>query len=173
MKSGEDTTLKDKDGKAITVHCYVADESGASYYINSFCQAVPTGEGAATPLEDLVKAHQLRVLSATEVLQIQAAKNGVPAKKAAAAAAKSAAPEKPARKVRTKVLKPAAEQPDPKPAEAPENAQKPGKPADISKEEIKAEMEMLLQAFPAKLLAAELRRRGFVFSAVKPVVIEI
>lgn len=173
MRSGADTTLKDKDGKAITVHCYVADESGNSYYINSFCQAVPTGEGVATQLEDLVKAHQLRVLSATEVLQIQAAKNGVSAKKAAAAAAKSAAPEKPARKVRMKVMKPAAEQPDPKPAEAPENAQKPGKKEDVSKLEIKAELEMLLAAIPDKLLAAELRRRGFVFSAVKPVVIEI
>ena len=173
MKSGEDTTLKDKDGKAITVHCYVADESGTSYYINSFCQAVPTGEGAATPLEDLVKAHQLRVLSATEVLQIQAAKIGVPAKKAAAAAAKAEEPEKKGRKVRLKVLKPAAEQPDQKSAEGAENAQKPGEPADISKEEIKAEMEMLLQTFPTKMLAAELRRRGFVFSAVKPVILEL
>lgn len=173
MRSGADTTFKDKDGKAIKVHCYVADDSGTSYYINSFCQAVPTGEGAATPLEDLVKSHELRVLTPEEMLKVHAAKNGVSAKKAAAAAAKSAAPEKPARKIRTKALKPAAEQPDPKPAEAPENAQKPGKKEDVSELEIKAELDMLLAAIPDKLLAAELRRRGFVFSAVKPVVIEI
>lgn len=173
MRSGADTTFKDKDGNAIKVHCYVADDSDTRYYINSFCQAVPTGEGAATPLEDLVKSHELRVLTPEEVLKVHAAKNGVSAKKAAAAAAKSAAPEKPARKVRMKVLKPAAEQPDPKPAEGPKNDPKPAKHEEVRQEEINAEMEMLLQAFPAKMLAAELRRRGFVFSAVKPVVIEI
>ena len=173
MRSGADTTFRDKDGKAIIVHCYVADESGSSYYVNSFCQAVPTGEGAATPLEDLVKGHELRVLPAEEVLKIQAAKSGVPAKKLVAEAKKEEAAAKALRKVRTKALKPAAEQPDQKPAEGPENAPKPGKKEDVSQKEINAEMEMLLQAIPAKMLADELRRRGFVFSAVKPVVIEI
>lgn len=166
MRAGADTTLKDKDGKAITVHCHVADEGGNCYFINCFCQAVPTGEGVATQLEDLAKDHELRVLSATEVLQIRAAKSGVPAKK-------SEEPGKTARKVRTKALKTADEQPDPKPAEAPENAQKPGKKEDVSQQEINAEMEMLLQSFPSKMLAEELRRRGFVFCAVKPVVIEL
>ena len=173
MKSGEDTLMKDKDGKAITVHCYVADEGGSSYYINSFCQAVPTGEGVATPLEDLVKAHQLRVLSATEVLQIQAAKSGISAKKAAAAAAKAGEPEKKARKPRLKVLKPSAEQPDREPAEGAEKAPEPGNAADISNEDIKAELALVIQTIPTKMLADELRRRGFVFCAVKPVVIEL
>ena len=30
MRSGADTTFKDKDGNAIKVHCYVADDSGTS-----------------------------------------------------------------------------------------------------------------------------------------------
>ena len=165
MKSGEDTLLKDNEGKAITVHCYVADERGDKYYINSYCQAVPVGEGVATPLEDLVKSQKVRVLSPEEAVQMFAAKNGVPAKKVKA--------EEPAKKDRKKAAKPAAEQPAPEPAEAPENAPKPGKKAEISDAEIKAELEMLMQAIPDKMLADELRRRGFVFSAVKPVVIEI
>ena len=168
MKSGEDTLLKDNEGKAITVHCYVADERGDRYYINSYCQAVPVGEGVATPLEDLVKAQKVRVLSPEEAVQMFAAKNGVPAKKV-----KAAEPAKKGRGGREKAAKPAAEQPAQKPAEAPENAPKPGEKAEISDAEIKAELEMLLAAIPDKLLAAELRRRGFVFSAVKPVVIEI
>ena len=54
----------------------------------------------------------------------------------------------------------------------------PGKPGDQadkepSREDIKAELQLVIGTIPTKMLAAELRRRGFVFSAVKPVIIEI
>lgn len=165
MRSGEDTSLKDKDGKAILVHSYVADELGERYYVNAFCQAVPVGEGAAVPLEDLVNGAGVRMLSAAEVLQLEAAKQGISTRQAAGA-------EKKPRGGRRKDAKPADGQQEPKAPEAPENEPGPGK-EDISDATTKAELSMLLQTIPDRLLADELRRRGYVFSAVKPVIINI
>lgn len=165
MRSGEDTSLKDKDGKAILVHSYVADARGDRYYVNAFCQAVPVGEGAAVPLEDLVNGIGVRMLTPAEVLQLEAAKQGISTKQAAGS-------EQKPRGGRRKTAKSEEGQQEPKAPEAPENEPKPGR-EDISGATIKAELSMIMQTIPDKLLADELRRRGYVFSAVKPVIINI
>ena len=165
MRSGEDTLQRDRDGKAITVHSYIADESGERYYVNAFCQAVPVGEGAAVPLEDLVKGTPVRLLTAAEVLQLENAKKGVSTTKATSS-------EKKERKARTRAAKPDAGQLEP---DAPEEPEKGAEQAndDVSDDTVRAEINMVIQMIPDRLLADELRRRGYVFSAVKPVVIEI
>ena len=160
MKSGEDTLLKDKDGKAILVHSYVADASGASYYINAYCQAVPTGEGVAVELKNLIRETEVRVLSASEVLQLESAKA-------------SAAPRPAPRKQRTrKPAKDAAAPTEPASAAEPQNGpETPEK--EVSEAETKAELSMVLQLIPDQLLADELRRRGWQVVAVKPALVNL
>lgn len=159
-RTGAETGFKDKDGKPILVHSYVADESGATYHINAYSQAVPTGDGVAVELDRLIQDGGVRVLSAQEVLQLAA-----PAK-----------PE-PAKRGRRKAEKPVETK---KVIDSPaDDVQEPGKPAEEpakdepTKDNIKAELRLLIGTIPTKMLADELRRRGFVFSAVKPVIIEI
>lgn len=159
MKTGEDTLLKDRDGKAILVHSYVADAAGARYYVNAYCQAVPVGEGAAVELKDLLRDSEVRMLSATEVLQLEAEKAGTPAKPAA-------------RKLRTRKPVQAEAEPVPAPAEGPGNGSETAKP-EVSDAEAKAELSMVLQLIPDNLLAQELRRRGWQVTAVKPALINL
>jgi hypothetical protein len=159
MKSGEDTLLKDKDGKAILVHSYVADAAGARYYINAYCQAVPTGEGVAVELKNLIRDSEVRVLSAAEVLQLESEKS---------------APAKPAqRKARARKPEKDAEAPtEQAPAEEPQNGSESAKP-DVSSAETKAELAMVLKLIPDQLLAEELRRRGWHVVAVKPALVNL
>lgn len=160
MKSGEDTLLKDKDGKAILVHSYVADASGARYYINSYCQAVPTGEGVAVELKNLIRDSEVRVLSAAEILQLESAKA-------------AAAPKPATRKPRARKLAKEAEAPtDQAPAEEPQNGSESARP-DVSEAETKAELAMVLKLIPDQLLAEELRRRGWHVVAVKPALVNL
>lgn len=158
-RSGAETGFNDKDGKPILVHSHVADAGGATYHINAYSQAVPTGDGVAVELDRLIQAGGVRVLSAQEVLQLAAPAKPEPAKRGRRKA------EKP---VETRKIIDA-------PAEHQEDPGKPGDQADNepSREDIKAELQLLIGTIPTKMLADELRRRGFVFSAVKPVIIEI
>ena len=160
-RTGAETGFKDKDGKPILVHSYVADESGATYHINAYSQAVPTGDGVAVELDRLIQDGGVRVLTPQEVLQ---------------QSAQAAAPSKPGRRGRKPAEKPVVTK---KVIEAPADEQQPGnrgddpEPGEPSSEDIKAELQLVIGTIPTKMLAAELRRRGFVFSAVKPVIIEI
>lgn len=142
MKSGEDTSLKDKDGKAILVHSHVADAKGDIYRVNAFQQAVPLGDGVAVQLADLIRTSEVRVLSAQEVLEMQASKP------APAAAARS--------RRKKELLPPAAEIRQDNPGGA-----DPG---------VLAEISMVISTIPDKMLADELRRRGYVFSAARLVI---
>ena len=176
--SGAQTGFNDKDGKPILVHAHVADANGATYYINAYSQAVPTGDGVAVELERLSKESELRVLSAQEVLKLQPS---VPVEKPKAKRAPRGSSK---RLMQPRQEKPApavapAEVPAPAPSAAPAPAEKPEDPSvkkepnDVDQAEINAELEMLIQAIPDRLLADELRRRGYVFSAVKPVIVQL
>lgn len=142
MKSGEDTSLKDKDGKAILVHSHVADAKGDIYRVNAFLQAVPLGDGVAVQLADLLRTGEVRVLTAQEVLEMQASKP---------------APAATARSRRKKELLPSA---------AEVRQDNPGG-ADPG---VLAEISMVISTIPDKMLADELRRRGYVFSAARLVI---
>ena len=146
MKSGEDTLLKDKDGKAILVHSHVADAKGDIYRVNAFLQAVPLGDGVAVQLADLLRTGEVRVLTAQEVLEMQASK---PAP--AAAAARS-------RRRKKELLPPAA------------SASAESQPSGDADPGVLAEISMVISTIPDKMLADELRRRGYVFSAARLVI---
>ena len=190
--TGAPTGFKDKEGNPILVHAYVADSNGSTYYINAYSQAVPTGEGVAVELERLSKDSELRVLSAKEVLEMHPAfKSSEPkAKRAPRGSAKTARGKKPAAPAPAAASEPAPEvspapaheaapvpspaaAPAPAPAEKPQDPSVRKEPNDVDQAEINAELEMLIQAIPDRLLAAELRRRGYVFAAVKPVIVHL
>lgn len=145
MRSGEDTSLKDKDGKAILVHSHVADAKGDIYLVNAFLQAVPIGDGVAVQLADLLRTGEVRVLTAQEVLEMQASKP------APAAAARS-------RRRKKEQLPPAA------------SASAESQPSGDADPGVLAEISMVISTIPDKMLADELRRRGYVFSAARLVI---
>ena len=178
LPSGAATGKTDKNGSPICVHQTIADSAGAVYYVNSYCQAVPRDDGAATDLADLIEREHgdVRVLSADELLSTISAdakaagaagasgakKQRRPRRKAADTPASSclpAAPEVPAEAKETALKE--------KPAEDPVPNEKPV-PADIP-----ADMALVLQAMPDRVLAEELHRRGYVFTAVKPVILTL
>lgn len=168
LPSGAATGKTDKNGRDICVHHNIADSAGAVYYVNSYCQAVPRDDGAATDLADLIEREHgdVRVLSADELLaDAQAAgakKLRKPRRKAAdipSDSQPSAAPEVPAEAKETALKE--------KPAEDPVPKEKPV-PADIP-----ADMALVLQAIPDRALAEELHRRGYVFTAVKPIILTL
>lgn len=185
LPSGAATGKTDKNGSPICVHQTIADSAGAVYYVNSYCQAVPRDDGAATDLADLIEREHgdVRVLSADELLSTisddakaagaaGAKKQRRPRRKAADTPASSclpAAPEVPAEAKETALKEKPAEDPVPneKPAEKPVPNEKPV-PADIP-----ADMALVLQAMPDRVLAEELHRRGYVFTAVKPVILTL
>lgn len=72
-KGNIDTTFTDRLGTPIEIHSYLADDSGRVYYVNSHCQAVPSNDedAPAVALSDFLKEHQVRVLSADEVLSFR------------------------------------------------------------------------------------------------------
>lgn len=73
-KGNIDTTFTDRWGNPIEIHSYLADDSGRVYFVNSHCQAVPSNDedAPAVALSNFLKDHQVRVLSADEVLSINA-----------------------------------------------------------------------------------------------------
>ena len=148
-KTGEETPYKDRDGKAIKVHNYIADATGARYYVNSACQAVPVGEGAAVPLEELVNDKELgvRVLSATEVGKLESERSATSRE---TPSAKQQQIDKKNEEEAAKMTKLAKE----------------GK-LDITEEDIKSELQFILKLMPDEMLADELKRRGYMLQGIK------
>ena len=148
-KTGEETPYKDRDGKAIKVHSYVADATGARYYINSACQAVPVGEGAAVPLEELVNDKELgvRVLSAAEVGKLESERSATSRETPSAKQQQIDAKNDEEAAKRTRLAKE-------------------GK-LEITEEDIKSELQMILKLMPDEMLADELKRRGYMLQAIK------
>ena len=153
-RSGADTGFKDKDGNPILVHAHVSDAAGAVYYINAYSQAVPKGDGVAVELDRLLQDGEVRVLSAEEVLKLNEPKP----------AGRGKYPRKPKQEP-VRVIREDAGKPEPAKDPAPEN--------EPDSNEIMAELQLVIGTIPDKMLADELRRRGYVFSAVKPVIVNI
>ena len=149
LKTGEETPYKDRDGKAIKVHNYIADATGAMYIVNSACQAVPVGEGAAVPLEELVNDKELgvRVLSATEVGKLESERS----------ATSRATPSDKQQQINKKNDKEAAKL---------TKLAKDGK-LEPTEEEIKSELQMIVKMMPDEMLADELKRRGYMLQGIK------
>jgi hypothetical protein len=151
MKTGEETPYKDRDGKAIKVHSYVADATGARYYINSACQAVPVGEGAAVPLEELVNDKELgvRLLSAAEVCKLETERSATTRE---TPAAKQARIDKKNDAAAVRATKDAAA----------------GKEEEeVTADDVKKELEMIVKLMPDEMLADELKRRGYILQGIK------
>ena len=151
MKTGEETPYKDRDGKAIKVHSYVADATGARYYINSACQAVPVGEGAAVPLEELVNDKELgvRLLSAAEVVKLETERSATTRE---TPAAKQARIDKKNDAAAVRATKDAAA----------------GKEEEeVTADDVKKELEMIVKLMPDEMLADELKRRGYILQGIK------
>lgn len=151
MQTGEETPYKDRDGKAIKVHSYVADATGARYYINSACQAVPVGEGAAVPLEELVNDKELgvRLLSAAEVGKLETERSATTRE---TPAAKQARIDKKNDEAAVRATKDAAA----------------GKEEEEeTDDDIKNDLEMIVKLMPDEMLADELKRRGYILQGIK------
>lgn len=151
MKTGEETPYKDRDGKAIKVHSYVADATGARYYINSACQAVPVGDGAAVPLEELVNDQELgvRLLSAAEVCKLETERSATTRE---TPAAKQARIDKKNDAAAVRATKDAAA----------------GKEEEeVTADDVKKELEMIVKLMPDEMLADELKRRGYILQGIK------
>ena len=151
LKTGEETPYKDRDGKAIKVHSYVADATGARYYINSACQAVPVGEGAAVPLEELVNDKELgvRLLSAAEVCKLETERSATTRE---TPAAKQARIDKKNDAAAVRATKDAAA----------------GKEEEeATDDDIKKDLEMIVKLMPDEMLADELKRRGYILQGIK------
>lgn len=152
LKTGEETPYKDRDGKAIKVHAYVADATGARYYINSACQAVPVGEGAAVPLEELVNDKELgvRLLSAAEVSKLETERSATTRE---TPSAKQAAIDKKNDKEAARLTKDAQ---DGKKVEE-----------EITEDDVRSELQTLVKFMPDEMLADELKRRGYILQGIK------
>lgn len=151
MQTGEETPYKDRDGKAIKVHSYVADATGARYYINSACQAVPVGEGAAVPLEELVNDKELgvRLLSAAEVGKLETERSATTRE---TPAAKQARIDKKNDEAAVRATKDAAA----------------GKEEEeATDDDIKKDLDMIVKLMPDEMLADELKRRGYILQGIK------
>lgn len=151
MQTGEETPYKDRDGKAIKVHSYVADATGARYYINSACQAVPVGEGAAVPLEELVNDKELgvRLLSAAEVGKLETERS---ASTRETPAAKQASIDK---------------KNDAEAVRATKDAAAGKEEEEATDDDIRKDLEMIVKLMPDEMLADELKRRGYILQGIK------
>lgn len=152
LESGVETTFHDKDGKPIRVHSYIKDGEGMIYYINSHCQAVPEEDAPAIELAKLVESAEITCLSAEEVLSVQKPE-----------------PRRRGRKPRNQEGRPAVVSPAEQPVQG-----KPEGGADAQQEAlIPFDLKVVLSAIPDKILADELRRRGYSLCAVKPAFIQL
>ena len=158
LESGVETTFHDKDGKSIRVHSYIKDGEGMVYYINSHCQAVPEDEAPAVELAKLVESTEVTCLTADEVLSVQK-----PEPRRRGRGRRARTPEGNA--VASQEPAPSAEQPAP------------GKDAGEAPAQQEAllpfDLKVVLSAIPDKILADELRRRGYSLCAVKPAFIQL
>lgn len=152
LESGVETTFHDKDGKPIRVHSYIKDVEGMVYYINSHCQAVPEDEAPAVELAKLVESTEVTCLTAEEVLSVQKPE-----------------PRRRGRKPRNQEGRPAVTPPAEQAVQG-----KPEEGAEAQQEAlIPFDLKVVLSAIPDKILADELRRRGYSLCAVKPAFIQL
>ena len=167
LYSGADTGVKDKDGNPITVHSYIADAAGDVYNVNSYCQAVPKGDGAATDLAELVSRAEVRVLTADEVLAMKAPADPTPEKRGRRKRSfMEAASRKPRR---SQDSEPNASEEVPAVEPEKEAAAEQSMPKDA----IPVDLAIILKTVPDRILAEELRRRGYAFTAVKPIILTV
>ena len=174
LRTGVETSFKDKDGKPIKVHDYVKDSDGNRYYINSYCQAVPEGSDApAVELSRLMETTLVSVMSIEEVLNMpstvehrrrggrrKTVKTDEEAERAAAADAEAKA----VAEARLKAAEEAARQ----------RLAAQGGPAAPSEGELHpVTQQLLLSVIPDDVLAGELRRRGYTLCAVRPALVEL
>ena len=152
LESGVETTFHDKDGKSIRVHSYIKDGEGMVYYINSHCQAVPEDEAPAVELAKLVESKEVTCLTAEEVLSVHKPE-----------------PRRRGRKPRNQEGSPAVIPP----AEQPVQGKDAGEAQAQQEPLIPFDLKVVLSAIPDKILADELRRRGYSLCAVKPAFIQL
>lgn len=152
LESGVETTFHDKDGKSIRVHSYIKDGEGMVYYINSHCQAVPEDEAPAVELAKLVESTEVTCLTAEEVLSVQKPE-----------------PRRRGRRPRNQEGRPAVVSP----AEQPVHGKDAGEAQAQQEALIPFDLKVVLSAIPDKILADELRRRGYSLCAVKPAFIQL
>ena len=152
--TAQETIFKDGFGKEIKNNSFIADAKGNTYRVNLVNGlATPLNECAVTPLQDLLDQGGVKVLSAQETLQLAADKAGI----ARVGSSK-----------RTEASKT-----DAKLAEAPQHVRAEEAQNNAPAPDVMAEIALALQVIPDNLLAKELRRRGYVFCAVKPAIVEL
>ena len=150
----QETIFKDVLGKEIKNNNFIADAQGNTYRVNLVTGlATPLNEGAVTRLQDLLDLGGVKVLSAQETLMLEADKAGI----ARVGSSKRAE----------------ASKTDAKPAEAPQHVRAGEAQNNAPAPDVMAEIALALQVIPDNLLAKELRRRGYVFCAVKPAIVEL
>ena len=162
IRSGAETPYKDKDGNVIKVHDYVQDGNGTRYFINTYCQAVPEGDGAAVELSRLIEESPVTLMTIEDVLNMKTPvatrRRGGRRKKEAPAAEEK----------KPKVLKPK------KPADTAAPAEEEHHQEAVNREQlVPVDENMVLSVFPDDVLANELRRRGYTLCAVRPVLMEL
>lgn len=68
-------TFYDSTGAPICAHCYVRDEKGNVYHVNSSFQVIPQEGGAVLMLSNLLESGEVTILSPMEVLEMKRAKD--------------------------------------------------------------------------------------------------
>ena len=72
----EQQTFYDSNGVLIGPHCYVRDEKGNVYHVNSSYQVIPQEGGAVLMLSNLLEEGEVTLLTPMEVLEQKHAKEG-------------------------------------------------------------------------------------------------
>ena len=188
LRSGALTPYKDANGIDICVHNYIKDAEGNVYFVNTHLQAVPESDDlTAIELSRLIDKGGVKVMDVNEVLNVKRTEfkkspNAKGGRRAKADKPADKAPAKPEKKAKApkapKAPKPAAESKKPaeevKPKAEPES---PAAPAAAEAQQhdglLPVTQEMILAALPSDVLANELRKRGFMLSAVKPAFIQL
>lgn len=67
----EKSTFYDSTGAPICPHCYVKDEKGNVYHVNSSFQVIPQEGGAVLMLSNLLESGEVTILSPMEVLEMK------------------------------------------------------------------------------------------------------
>lgn len=179
------TSYKDANGEEILVHSYVKDAAGKTYYINSHHQAVPAGDdqdGAAIELERLMEQGPVTMMPIEEVLKSYKEAEEEPVEKPKRRAGRRPKAEKakdPISKKKKALEKEKAEAEAAEmlvakaKAEADAIAKAKAEAAERAKAQEKLDERLVLSAIPDAHLAAELRRRGYVVAAVKPIILQL
>ena len=188
LRSGALTPYKDANGIDIHVHNYIKDKDGNVYFVNTHLQAVPESDDlTAIELSRLIDKGGVKVMDVNEVLDVKRtefkkspkANSGRRTKADKAADKAPAKPEKKAKAPKApKAQKPAAESRKPaeevKPKAEPEAPAAPAAQGDPNDNGLfPVSQEMILAMLPDDVMANELRKRGYMLWAVKPVFIKL